>query len=176
LVSHLTIFPQHFWRPQWGIKHSGPLSHQPVAGLHWSREELGTKQGGMPPDVIPGPPSPWSCNPLSSLAPAGLQGEVDQLTWQFHPDSVSPQGNSGPVPLGRKEVWSTPRNLQEEFCRSGTSPKRRKESCNNFWCECVCEWAAWFVLTSAQVCGSTAERLWSQSGSVLWFCGDPHAA
>jgi hypothetical protein len=83
------------------------MSHQLAAGLHRSREGLGISS--VPPDGIPGPPSPQSSNTLRSLHPTGLQ-EVEQLTWQFHLDSVStphpgkvsPQ--SGPTPLGGRGV------------------------------------------------------------------------
>jgi hypothetical protein len=55
----------------------------------------------MPPNGIPGPPLPQSFSPLSSVAPTGLEGEVDQLTWQYHLDPVSPWGKVNPqsVPL-----------------------------------------------------------------------------
>jgi hypothetical protein len=33
---------------------TGPLSHQPAAGLHWSKEGHGAEEGGAPPDGIPG--------------------------------------------------------------------------------------------------------------------------
>jgi hypothetical protein len=67
-----------------------PLSPWPEVGLPQSREGLGTKQGGMLPNGIPGLPSPWSSHPSSSLTLTGLQREMDQLSWQFHLDSVSP--------------------------------------------------------------------------------------
>jgi hypothetical protein len=47
-----------------------------------------------PPNGIPGPPSLQSSNPLSSLAPIGLQREVDRLAWQFNLDSVNSGGKS----------------------------------------------------------------------------------
>jgi hypothetical protein len=62
----------------------------------------------VPPKGIQDPPLPQSSNPLRSLAPTGLQREVNQLAWQFCLDSVSSQGKvnpqSGPVPLGGKGV------------------------------------------------------------------------
>jgi hypothetical protein len=74
-----------------------PVRHQPVWPLEplavgWtapSREGLGTKWDVVPPDGIPGPPSPQNSNPLSSLDPTGLHGEVDQLAWSFCLDLVS---------------------------------------------------------------------------------------
>jgi hypothetical protein len=87
-----------------------------------------------------------------------LQGEVDQLTWQSHPDSVTPltrkvSPQSGPIPLGGRGVWSTPRNLWEEFHSSRTFSKGGKD--NN-----VIITSVWMneqpdsSLIQARVCGS----------------------
>jgi hypothetical protein len=100
---------------------SDPLNDWPVAGLHLSREGLGIEQGGAPPDGILGLPLPQSSNPLSSLDPTGLQGEVDQLTWQFCLDLVSL-----PIPaLGKSALSQVPSHWAEgEFDQLPGTSKR----------------------------------------------------
>jgi hypothetical protein len=88
---------------------TGPLSHQPEAGLHWSREGHGTERGGVPPDGIPGPSSPWCPNSLSSLDPAWTPKRngpthlaVLTRLGKHHPWKISPK--SDPIPLDGRGV------------------------------------------------------------------------
>jgi hypothetical protein len=91
---------------------------------------------------------------------------------QFHLDlvslprspKVSPQ--SGPVQREFDPLLGTSERKSE------TSPRGRKKNYNNFG---VNEWPDSSLL-QARVCGSMAEKLWSLSGSVLWFRGDPYMA
>jgi hypothetical protein len=123
------------------------------------------------------PPLPQSSNPLSSLAQIGLQGEVNQLTWQFCPDSASPQGKSAPskVPFHWAEGKSDqlPGISKRNSGGQGLPQKRgRKIVITSGVNVCVYEQPDSSLL-QAQVCGSMAERLWSPHGSVLRFRGDP---
>jgi hypothetical protein len=126
---------------------TGPLCHQLVSGLHQSREGHGTERGGVPPDGILGPPLPRCPNSLSSLDPAWTPRRsgpthlaVPSRLGKYHPQEISPK--SGPLPLDGRGAWSTPGNLQEEFHRSGTSPRGGKKSViTSVWmCVCVCVW------------------------------------
>jgi hypothetical protein len=66
--------------------------------------------------------------------------------------------------LGTSERSSTGQGL----------PQEGEDDCNNFSVNvCVNELPDSSSL-QARVCGSTAERLWSPGGSVLWFHGDLH--
>jgi hypothetical protein len=73
----------------------------------------------------------------------GLQREVDQLTWQFHLDSVSPKGKSDlmQVPFHWADEESYQLLVFSERNSTGhrLSQKGGKENCNNFWCACVNE-------------------------------------
>jgi hypothetical protein len=133
LVSPLTILPQQMEAPA-RFQPTGPLCHQPAAGLHRSREGHRTEWGGAPPDGIPGSPSPWCPNSLSSLDPAWTPRSgpthlaVLSGLGKHHPQEISPK--SGPIPLDGRGPWSTPGNLREEFHRSSvrSSPTGRKGS------------------------------------------------
>jgi hypothetical protein len=117
LVSHLTIFPQHFWRPLRDTNCSGPFSHQPGVWLLQTRDRVGTEQGCMPPNTTLGSPLPWSSNPLSRLALTGLQREVDQLAWQFCPELISPWGKVSP------QLKAHPTEQKRNLINSRESPR-----------------------------------------------------
>jgi hypothetical protein len=149
LVSCLTMFPQHLDTPV-RYQLTGPLSQWLESGLYQSTEGHGTERGGEPPDGIPGLPLLLWPNSLSSLDPAWTprrNGPTHLAVFsglsKHHHKEISPK--SGPVPLDRRGAWSIPRNLQEEFHRSGTSPREGKETViTSVWiCVCVNLLKAW---------------------------------
>jgi hypothetical protein len=107
LDSPLTILPQHFGGPSeiptdWCLV--------PPAGS-WAASEWGghrTEGGGMPPDGIPGPPSPrWCSISLSSLDLAWTprRSGPTHLAVLSRLGKQHPQGNQSKVrshPTGRK--------------------------------------------------------------------------
>jgi hypothetical protein len=111
----------------------------------------------------------------------GLQGEVDQLIWQSRLDSVST--TPGKLVLSQvPSLWTEgeldplPGTWERSFAGQGICQEEGKENCNNFRVsESVNERPDSSSL-KARVCGPVAEKLQGPSGSVLWYCGEPHMA